>query len=126
MKFINLKTTRDNRIKLREKQTDAERKLWSRLRNKRFLELKFYRQTGIGGYIADFYCPTHLLVIEVDGGQHFVEYSKVYDQKRTEFFADLNIRVLRFTNFNVLTNIDGVMECIRCFIEEPMNVVPLD
>ncbi len=123
MKLINLYSTKDKRLELRKEQTVAERKLWSRLRNKRLLGLKFYRQSGFGNYIADFYCPDKLLIIEVDGSQHFEKENAEYDRKRTLFFQEHDIRVLRLTNYNVLTNIDGVMEYIRCVIEEPENVM---
>ncbi len=57
MKVINHISTKRKRSDLRKKQTEAEKKLWSRLRNKSFMELKFFRQSSIGNYIADFYCP---------------------------------------------------------------------
>ncbi|HNX01203.1 MAG TPA: endonuclease domain-containing protein [Candidatus Cloacimonadota bacterium] len=126
MKLINLHSTKGKRLELRKEQTVAERKLWSRLRNKRLLGLKFYRQSGFGHYIADFYCPEKLLVIEVDGSQHFEKEKAEYDTQRTAFFKEHDIRVLRFTNYNVLTNLDGVMEYIRIFIEEPENVMDFE
>jgi very-short-patch-repair endonuclease len=126
MTHINLINTKDKRKKLRAEQTEAERKLWSRIRNRRFLGLKFYRQTGIGNYIADFYCPDKYLVVELDGSQHFTDDSREYDGIRTEYFNKLGIKVLRFTNYNVLMNIDGVLEYMRCCIEEPENVRSFD
>jgi very-short-patch-repair endonuclease len=119
MKVINRKSTKLTRERLRKIQTDAEIKLWSRLRNKSFMDLKFFRQYGIGTYIVDFYCPRKKLVIEVDGSQHFEETQQYYDLKRTEYFNSLGINVLRFNNGNVLMNINEVLQRIYCFLEEP-------
>jgi very-short-patch-repair endonuclease len=68
-----------------------------------------YGQYGVGQYIADFYCPSLKLVIEVDGGQHFEEKGLIKDKKRDDYFALVHITVVRFSNTDVLTNIDGVL-----------------
>lgn len=123
MTHMNLDSTKDNRLKLRKEQTDAERKLWSKLRNKRFYDLKFFRQSGIGNYIADFYCPEKQLVIEVDGSQHWEETNIEYDRSRTEYFEKLGIQVLRFPNIDVLMHIDDVLEYIFVFLEDTGNIM---
>jgi very-short-patch-repair endonuclease len=92
--------------------TDAERSLWSKIRMKQLKGFIFYRQKPIGGYIADFYCPKAKLVVEVDGGQHFTEEIAEYDKIRDECMSNLGLRVLRFTNTEVLGNIEGVIERI--------------
>src|SRR3989338_5263840 len=79
---------------LRKKQTDAEHKLWQRLRNKQVQGLKFYRQYGVGSYILDFYCPQRLLAIELDGSQHLA--TREYDNDRTAYLQRLGITVIRF------------------------------
>jgi very-short-patch-repair endonuclease len=89
MKLINLHSTKDKRLELRKEQTVAERKLWSRLRNKRLLGLKFYRQSGFDNYIADFYCPDRLLIIEVDGSQHFEKKMQNTIKKEHYFFKSM-------------------------------------
>jgi len=94
---------------LRINQTNAERKLWSRLRDKQFYGYKFYRQYGVGQYIADFYCPKLKLIVEVDGGQHYEEKGLIKDTKRDEYFTSMHISVIRFNNRDVLTNIEGVL-----------------
>jgi very-short-patch-repair endonuclease len=66
-RVFNTIQTKTKRIVLRKNQTDAEKKLWARLRNKQFYGYKIFRQYGVGQYIADFYCPRLKLVIEVDG-----------------------------------------------------------
>ena len=112
MKMFNRPETKEKRKDLRKEQTDAERKLWSQLRSKRMKGYKFYRQYGISSYIADFYSPSCKIVIEVDGGQHYSEDAKVYDNKRTEFFKTVGIKTMRFNNLDVLKNLGGVVEKI--------------
>ena len=122
MKVMNRKSTKSNRQALRKTETDAEKKLWSRLRNKSFQGLKFFRQAGIGNYIADFYCPSQKVVIEVDGSQHF-EHNQEYDILRSVYFNELGIRVVRFNNIDVLMNIDEVLQYLYTFIYEPENIL---
>ena len=98
---------------LRKNMTDAERLLWSRLRMKQLGGLMFSRQKPLGEYIADFYCHKAKLVIEVDGGQHFSGSSIEYDRIRDEFLENMGLTVLRFTNNDVMNNIEGVVEIIE-------------
>ena len=92
---------------LRQSMTDAERRLWSALRAKRFAHWKFRRQEPLGPYIADFVCHEGRLVIEVDGGQHA---DSSTDAARDRWFADHGYRVLRFWNNEVLGQRDAVLE----------------
>ncbi|WP_245549477.1 MULTISPECIES: endonuclease domain-containing protein [Methylomicrobium] len=92
--------------------TDAEKILWSRVRRKQISGVQFYRQKPIGGYIVDFYAPQAKLVIELDGGQHFEPEQQYYDQQRTLYLQNQGLAVLRFTNVEVLKNIEGVMEVV--------------
>ena len=101
---------KERRRELRRNQTDAERALWERLRNKRFYGLKFFRQYGFGPYILDFYCPVLKCAVELDGGQHAEEDVKMYDIQRTDFLGSHGVEVVRFWNDEVLSNIDGVLE----------------
>ena len=98
---------------LRKNMTDTERHIWAKLRMKQLNGYQFYRQKPIGDYIVDFYCPRAKLVIEVDGGQHFSDEMTEYDRIRDEYISSLGLRVLRFTNTDVLTNIESVLESIR-------------
>ncbi len=66
-------TLKERSRELRRSMTDAERRLWSRIKLKQLEGHRFYRQKVIGNYIADFYCHTIRLVIEVDGGQHYTD-----------------------------------------------------
>jgi very-short-patch-repair endonuclease len=97
---------------LRENMTDAERHLWTKIRMKQLKGYQFYRQKPIGDYIVDFFCPRAKLVIEVDGSQHFLDEMTEYDRIRDEYLRSLGLRVLRFTNTDVLTHIEGVVESI--------------
>ena len=100
------------RRKLRNNPTRAEQMLWSRLQNRKLNGWKFRRQAGIGRYIADFYCPSLRLVIEVDGDIHDQKGVREYDGLRSSFIENAGLRVLRFSNTEVLTNIDAVLKSI--------------
>jgi very-short-patch-repair endonuclease len=92
--------------------TEAEKLLWSKLKFKQAKGLQFYRQKVIGNHIIDFYCAKANLVIEVDGGQHYTDSSKKSDEIGDRCLNGAGLRVLRFSDFDVLRNIDGVMEKI--------------
>jgi very-short-patch-repair endonuclease len=96
--------------RLRRHQTDAERALWFRLRDRRLRGLKFRRQMPFGDYVADFCCESARLIIEVDGGQHAER--READRIRTAALEAQGYLVLRFWNNEVLRNIDGVVESI--------------
>src|ERR1700754_2722660 len=95
--------------KLRSNQTDAERKLWFALRDRRLSGFKFVRQEAIGPFIVDFVCRDKRLVVEVDGGQHA---DSAKDAARDAFLAGEGYRVMRFWNNDVLSNRDGVLTVI--------------
>jgi len=97
---------------LRKNSTDVERRLWSKLRRKNLDGFQFYRQRIIVNYIVDFYCPRAKLVIEVDGGQHYYGKTQNDDLKRDEYLNSIGIKVLRFSDRDVLTNMDGVLESV--------------
>jgi very-short-patch-repair endonuclease len=96
--------------------TDAERKLWSRLRRKQMNGHRFRRQVPIGPFIVDFACLASRLIIEVDGGQHGVDVER--DARRTAWLEAQNFRVLRFWNNDVLGNIEGVLLMIERALTE--------
>ena len=124
VKIFNKTELKERRRTLRKNQTLSEKKLWNYLRNKQLLNLKFFRQYSIDYYIADFYCPKIKLVIELDGSQHFAEYSKDYDKVRTEIFESLGISVIRFRNSDVMENIERVLDKLEQFIQT-LPAVPL-
>jgi very-short-patch-repair endonuclease len=96
---------------LRKRQTDAERKLWSKLRNRQLDGWKFKRQFPFGPYVLDFYCFDANLVIELDGSQHAAARAE-YDWARTQFLEAEGLQVIRVWNVDVLTNIAGVVDGI--------------
>ncbi len=101
---------RDYARGLRRRQTDAERRLWARLRDRRLLGVRFARQVPIGPYIVDFCCREQRLIVELDGGQHATRAD--YDAGRTAFLEGLGYRVLRFWDNEALRNTDGVLQRI--------------
>ena len=103
--------------RLRRTQTDAERKLWSRLRDKQFCDAKFRRQHPIGPYVTDFCCVELGLVIEVDGSQHMEQAPAGSGQ--VALLEHAGYRVLRFWDNEALTNTDAVFEQIVRVLNGP-------
>jgi len=91
--------------KLRIMPTDAELRLWSRLRRKQLEGFRFRRQQPLGRYVVDFFCPAAKLIVEVDGGQHATE-----SRAREDWLRSRGYRVLRFWNNDVLGNTEGVVD----------------
>jgi very-short-patch-repair endonuclease len=98
--------------RLRKNMTDAEIMLWQKLRRKQLKSLQFYRQKTIGKYIVDFYCPKAKLVIELDGGQHYFQAGKESDFQRDSNLVSWGLRVLRFSDIEVMKELEAVMERI--------------
>jgi very-short-patch-repair endonuclease len=109
---------RSNARELRKNSTDAERLLWSELRDHRLGNIGFRRQVPIGNYIADFVCHAAKLVIELDGGQHFSDQAEKVDATRSALIEAKGFRVLRFSNYDVMTNRTGVLETIATAVAE--------
>ena len=120
MKFLrNDPALKKRRRELRRSQTEAEKMLWARLRNKQFYGIKFFRQYSIGPYILDFYCPRMKLAVELDGGQHNESENKEYDSVRSEYLKSHGINVTRFWNNEVLLNREGVLAKLRLKVTPP-------
>jgi len=100
---------------MRQETTPAERKLWERLRSKRLDGFKFRAQHPVGPFILDFWCPAKKLVVEVDGDIH--ARSRAYDRARTEQLEAHDYTVIRFTNDQVMEDIESVVEEIRRVLE---------
>ncbi len=97
---------KENARTLRKNMTEQERRLWYC-----FLKdypIKIYRQRSIGNFIADFYCSKAKVVIEIDGSQHYFEDGVKYDEYRTQMIEKYDIKVIRFSNYDVNTNFEGV------------------
>ena len=114
--MMRLLRTTDKRVpkarRLRRDVTDAERKLWLRLRSLPTGGSHFRRQATIGPYFADFACHAKRLVIELDGGQHGDDVHAARDAKRDDYMRAGGYRVLRFWNNDVMQNLDGVLAVI--------------
>lgn len=108
--------------RLREAQTNDERTLWLRLRDRRLGGWKFKRQVPIDRFIVDFCCAGGKLVVELDGGQHAIEASR--DAERTQVLSAMGYLVLRFWNNDVLTNIDGVLGDILLTLSKAAPIPP--
>jgi very-short-patch-repair endonuclease len=110
---------------LRRDSTDAERVIWSALRAHRLNGASFRRQKPIGPYVADFVCHERNLIIELDGGQHFESKQIQRDARRDSFLTVKGYRVLRFNNYDVMTNMAGVLETIAAAIDRsPSPTLP--
>ena len=105
--------------KLRKSMTRQEVKLWGKLRELREIGHHFRRQSPLASYIVDFECRRSRLIIEVDGHQHGFDEHRLRDKIRDKVLADLGFRILRFGNFEVDREFDGVLEAIRLALEEP-------
>ena len=101
--------------KLRKNMTDEERHLWYDFL--KGLPLKFNRQKVIGNYIVDFYCAGAMLVVELDGSQHYYEKGSASDAKRDEYLRSLGLTVKRYSNADIHKRFDSVCEDIYRFIQ---------
>lgn len=97
---------------LRSNHTDAEKLLWSRLRRRQIEGIQFYCQRPIGRNIVDFYTPTAKMVIEVDGGQHYETAKRKLDVIRDEHLHSFGLRVMRFSNLDVMRELKNVLEVV--------------
>ncbi len=107
--IFNKKEHIKRRQYLRNNMTKAEVVLWSKLKGKQLNGLKFRRQCSINNYIVDFYCPELKLAIEIDGDVHAYNSRIIYDKQRQKEIEALGIKVLRYTNTDVVKNIEGVL-----------------
>jgi very-short-patch-repair endonuclease len=114
--------TRERAREMRTNQTSAEKLLWSHLRRKNISGSKFRRQHPLYGFIGDFCCIQHRLVVELDGDSHAEQPD--YDAWRTERLVQCAFRVLRFFNEEVKNNLDGVIEAIWQAVQAPLLYPP--
>jgi very-short-patch-repair endonuclease len=112
------KIQRDRAKRMRREMTRAETLLWRHLKANRLSGLGFRRQTPMGNYIADFVAHSCKLVVEVDGESHDFEERFRHDARRDEWFVSHGYRVLRFTNDDVMKNLEGVVIAIGLAAEQ--------
>lgn len=103
----------------RKAPTPAEQKLWFALRAERFAGVKFRRQKVIGPYIADFASNAPKLMVELDG--HLHGDTAAYDAERTAYLTHAGYRVVRFTNADVMHNLDGVLRILEDVVHDPLS-----
>lgn len=104
------------RRELRKNATLFEALLWERLRGSQLEGRKFRRQHSVGVYMLDFYCPAERLCIEIDGSVHNQSGAILHDKERDDTLAQLLIRTIRFTNKEIETDIESVLNKIKaCF-----------
>jgi very-short-patch-repair endonuclease len=108
--------------KLRSSATDAERRLWYRIRRRQLGGFRFRRQHPIGNYIVDFVCPDRRLIVEIDGGQHAEQCN--YDEKRSRYLSASGFRVLRFWNNELMNDLESVLELIWKELHRPSEPPP--
>ena len=108
--LYNDETKKSQRKTLRNNMPETEKILWNKIRRKQLLGIKFRRQCSVGAYIIDFFSFEKKLAIEIDGDSHFIGKAQTYDKKRTEFLKKNNIQVIRFTNVEIVNNLDGCLE----------------
>ncbi len=109
---------------LRANMTESEQVLWSRLRGKQLRSIQFYRQKPIGGALVDFYAPKAKLVVEVDGSQHLDEEYAKKDARRSVSLEQQGLRLLRFSNLQVLQELEAVVEAIFQALPDPEKKIP--
>lgn len=110
---------------MRREPTEAERKLWHLLRDRRFSGFKFRRQVHVGRYIVDFVCPAKRLIVEADGGQHA---ESAYDEVRDAWLKAQGFRIRRFWNADILNRPDEVCDTLwhdleGATIHDPPNLI---
>ena len=120
---FNRGTERERRKALRRNATAAERLLWQHLKGKR-LGVKFRRQYSVDVYILDFYAPRAKLAVEVDGDSHCRAAAVVYDAERTAHLKRFGIEVLRFTNLEVIENLEGVLHAVEGAVKHRATTSP--
>ena len=106
---------------LRRNMTYAEKCLWEKLRAKKVLGLTFRRQHPVNMFIADFYCHRLKLVIEIDGSIHEIENYRIRDFGREDEFEKFGLATIRFTNEEVINDIDAVLKKITEYCERRLS-----
>jgi very-short-patch-repair endonuclease len=108
----NRQVLKSRRKELRNNSTPAEKLLWGMLQHSNLGGFKFRRQHSVGAYIIDFYCPSEMLAVELDGDSHFTDEAIEYDLERTAYLNALDIKVLRFLNTDIYNKLNVVCERI--------------
>jgi len=114
---------RDFARQMRNKPTEAEKRLWWFLRAEK-LGVKFRRQAAIGDYIVDFVCFSHKVIVELDGPQHLEAAAQKHDARRTAWLESRGFRIIRFRNQELDEEMGRVVEEIRSTLGIPLPNPP--
>lgn len=117
--FYNHKSQTPKRQALRKNIPEPEKRLWQKLRKEQLIGIKFRRQYSVGPYVIDFYSPKTRLGIEIDGDSHFWGDTPAYDKERQIYIEANGIKLIRFTNREVIENLEGVLEKITIIVMAP-------
>lgn len=124
-RFINATDRKSLRRALRRSATVDECLLWNELKGSKLQGRKFRRQTSIGPFIVDFYCPSENLVVELDGASHDSDRAEVHDVARASYLQSAGFQVLRLVSGDVRRNLEGVLTVIaRAFGASGGNTPP--
>ena len=118
MNYSNHPITKEYRQLLRRNETPCERILWKYLKCKQIDGFKFRQQHGYGPFVLDFYCPALRLCIEVDGSVHDTEETRLKDKDRTAFLNENRIKVIRFRNEEIESNVSEVIRRIKECVQQ--------
>jgi len=118
-KLYNKESEKEKRRFLRNNQTATEKLVWLYLRKKQVLGVRFLRQYSINSYILDFFCPLLKLAVEIDGDSHFESDEAIeYDKQRENYLKSIGINIIRFTNQEVIENLEKVINKIDEKVKE--------
>ena len=107
--YYNSASMKEVRKKLRNNATKYEKIMWEKLRNSKFMGLKFRRQHSVWRYILDFYCPKLKIWIELDWNHHLKKDIIEYDDIRTEYLKSDWIIIFRFSNYDIENNLENIL-----------------
>jgi very-short-patch-repair endonuclease len=113
-----------HRRALRRRLTEAEQRLWQALKGRQIEGAKVRRQHAVGPYILDFYYPSHRLAVEVDASGHLTDDGRAQDAARTTYLEERGLRVIRFTNLEVLGALEAVLDRIVAALNDPSPEQP--
>ena len=119
MEYKHNKELTENAKFLRNNMTKEEKHLWYDYLRK--CPVRFSRQKVLGKYIADFYSAEAKIVIELDGAQHFEKENRIYDEKRTEFLEQYDLKIIRIPNGEINTNFEGICRYLNKQIEQSLS-----
>ncbi len=117
MEIFNLKKSKPTKNRIKKDLTAEEKQIWNYIKDRKLYNLKFKKQTEIGKYTANFYCPEIEFMIEIDNGKHTIKYEKT----RTEYLQSVGIIDLRFTSSEIKSNLNEILQRIETAVSGLKN-----